>query len=269
MFCRHARKPHTPKNTINFNLVDVIAFVFAMLLSGCSSGIDSSGFGPFQRSLNSTTHGYQITPDLTGSAPTELIEIFDVRPGDCSLNDGWNDCKKDRERSELSEINKSTHVNSEYWYGWSIYFPDDYVNVFPTKASLGQFHQKGSHPVWMFQNSAGGYHLDNQVLGQTTEYYALIDDKDLRGRWHHIEVNVRWATDPSGFFDVWVNGEQKVGYQGQTMDASIVYFKYGLYRSFLSRYKTANNANEVPAQTVYFSNVKRSQSRRGLIPDGD
>ncbi len=201
---------------------------------------------------------------MTGAASTPMIDVFDVRPGDCSFNSGWNDCLNDRERSELSEIKKSTGLHSEYWYGWSIYFPDTYQNVYPTKVALGQFHQKGSHPVWMFQNSDGGYHLDNQVTGRSSEYYLLIQEATLRGRWHRVEVHVRWEKDKTGFFRVWVNGTQKVDYEGATMDASYVYFKYGLYRSFLSRYKSKNNVDSVPAQTVYFSNVKRSLSRHGL-----
>ena len=95
----------------------------------------------------------------------------------------------------------------------------------------------------------------------------MIKEDELRGRWHKIEVHVRWAKDHSGFIYVWVNDEQKVDYQGQTMDASQVYFKYGLYRSFLSRYKRAKNVDDVPAQKVYYANVKRSKSRKKLAPE--
>ena len=247
----------------------IILICMCSILCACATTIDRGNFGPFMRSLNTKSYGYLVAPDPTGSAPTDMIEIFDVRPGDCSGNEGWNDCKKDRERSELSERNKSTNPNSEYWYGWYIYFPEDYVNVYPTKVALGQFHQKSSHPVWMFQNSDGGYHLDNQVRGFTERYFTLIKESELRGRWHKIEVHARWAKNDSGFMYVWVNDEQKVDYHGQTMDASQVYFKYGLYRSFLSRYKRAENADEVPAQKVYYANVKRSKSRKKLAPESN
>ncbi|MGF1768403.1 polysaccharide lyase [Enterovibrio makurazakiensis] len=250
--------------------IKLIPPLMSLLVSGCVSLTNNNhlpqtgSFDLFQRSLSTTEHGYRISPDTTGSAPTKMIDVFDVRPGDCSFNSGWNDCQNDRERSERSETNKSTGLHSEYWYGWSIYFPKDYPNVYPTKVALGQFHQKDSHPVWMFQNSKGGYHLDNQVMGHSSHYYPLIEENKLRGRWHRIEVNVRWENNQTGFFRVWVNGNQKVNYEGATMDASYVYFKYGLYRSFLSRYKNENNVDSVPAQTVYFSNVKRSLSRDGL-----
>ncbi len=94
----------------------------------------------------------------------------------------------------------------------------------------------------------------------------LLDDSELRGKWHKIEVHVRWAKDKNGFFRVWVNGENRVDFNGLTMDAQRVYFKYGVYRSFISRYKNIIGADKVPAQIVYFSNVKRGRSRADLAP---
>jgi hypothetical protein len=198
------------------------------------------------------------------------VERFEVRPGDCGSNEGWSDCAKDRERSELSEQRKATRPGDEWWYGWSIYVPDDYINIYPTKVALGQFHQDDSHPVWMFQNGDGGYHLDDQVTGSTRRYHTLLSDAELRGHWHTIEVQVRWSRDSDGFFRVWVDEAQKVDYAGATMSADRVYFKYGLYRSFLSRYKSATGSAVAPAQTVYFSNVRRSKDRVGLaaMPGG-
>jgi hypothetical protein len=116
----------------------------------------------------------------------------------------------------------------------------------------------------MFQNAAGGYHLDNQVDGYSKRYYKLIDQSNFRGKWHQIEVHARWTSNDDGFFRVWVNGDQKVDYQGKTLSVSRVYFKYGVYRSFMSRYKNAKNTDIVPGQTAYFTNVKRGKSREEL-----
>jgi hypothetical protein len=238
--------------------------VIAALLAACQT-VDRGSFGSFMRSLNSTSYGYKVVADPTGSAPTKMVERFEVQPGDCSANRGWSDCANDRERSELSERDKSgMTLGTTRWYGWSLFVPEDYINVYPTKVALGQFHQHKSHTVWMFQNSSGGYHLDDQVWGRTSRYYKLIDENDLKGKWHRIEVHVKWSTKGEGFFKVWANGEQKVDYSGRTMDAIKTYFKYGLYRSFLSKYKNAFGKNEVPGQVVYFANVRQSLSREGL-----
>ena len=119
----------------------------------------------------------------------------------------------------------------------------------------------------MFQNSDGGYWLDDQASGWTGRYYPLIEESELRGRWHRIEVHAHWARDEKGFFQVWVNGEQKVDFAGRTMSADIVYFKYGVYRSFMSRYKRAKGTDTVPGQTVLYVNVKKSKTRDGLAPE--
>lgn len=217
------------------------------------------------RSLSTAPHGYAVLPDVTNAAPTRMIEKFEVRAGDCGSNAGWNDCETDRERSELSEKHKNTGPGVERWYGWYIYFPTDYQNVFPTKVALGQFHQYRSHVIWMFQNHEGGYHLDNHVTGRGKKYRKLIDETELRGRWHRLEVHVRWSTDDgNGFLNVWVNGDRKVSYVGRTMTASTVYFKYGLYRSFVSRYQNHFAEPDVPTQTVYYAGVKAGKTRQSI-----
>lgn len=242
----------------------IVAGVIAMLgLGGCQP-IERGSFGPFKRSLNNKPHGYAAIEDPTRTAPTKIVERFEVRPGDCGGDSSWNDCEQDRERSELAEKNRSITRGKSYWYGWSLYVPEDYVNVYPTKVALGQFHQHKAPPVWMFQNSGGGYHLDRQIHGSTKEYYKLIDEEDLRGKWHHIEMNVKWSDGIDGFFKVWVNGIQHVDYSGLTMTTTKTYFKYGIYRTFMSRYRRSEGVDEVPGQVVLFANVRRARERDGL-----
>lgn len=238
----------------------LLSAIVLIALSACQS-VDRGSFGQFKRSLNTTDYGYSIIEDPTGSAPTKMVERFEVRPGDCGSDSGWSDCKKDRERSELSQTNQVKSLGTSKWYGWSIYIPDDYVNIYPTKVALGQFHQKSGPVIWMFQNDKGGYHLDDQMRYR---YYKLIDEKDLRGKWHRIAVHAKWSKGEDGFFKVWVNGEQKVDYIGSTMTVTSTYFKYGVYRSYMTRYRGANGVEDVPAQTVLFANVRRSDSREGL-----
>lgn len=226
--------------------------------------LDRGSFGAFHRSLNNKRHGYSVVPDPTGSAPAKQVERFEVRPGDCWRDKVWDDCKRDRERSELTESKKNTHPGGEYWYGWSIYLPSDWTNVWPTKVALGQFHQLKAHVVWMFQNDRGGLFLDQQVSGRTDRKYPLLEAEEMAGRWNRIEVHARWSHDADGFLRVYVNGERKVDYSGQTMTAKSLYFKYGLYRSFMSRYRNKHDVRNVPAQTAYYANIRRANTREGL-----
>ncbi len=117
----------------------------------------------------------------------------------------------------------------------------------------------------MLQNHSGGLHFDNQISGgQTYNYIKLIDKDDLRGKWHKIAAEVKWSKDSKiGYFNIWINGEQKVAFKGQTMQkkAKAVYFKYGIYRSYISRYKASKNVAKVPTQVVYYANVRKEFSR--------
>jgi hypothetical protein len=217
-------------------------------------------FGDFGISLSQKPEAYQIIKDPTGEAPTATVEKFTVHSGDCGVSAEWSDCKNDRERVELGEKGRTNRDGETYWYGWSIYFPKDYPLIFPVKVALGQFHQEQGSPLWMFQQLEEGYLLEAVFL-DADKKFLLISDKDLRGVWHKIEIQVLWSQKAKGFFRVWVDGIQKVNYKGPTKQKTQLYFKYGLYRSFLSRY---GKPGAVPAQEVYFSNVKRARTRAKL-----
>jgi hypothetical protein len=190
---------------------------------------------------------------------------FEVSAGDCSWDEVWNDCKNDRERHELYSTN--TFTNSEDWFQWSIFLPKDYELIYPVKVALAQFHQNGSHPVWMFQNSSGGYFVDNQVIGSTIEIKKILTDEDMRGHWTDILVHVKWTSKQNGFFRVYVNGETQPRYTwiGATKEKNrAVYYKVGIYRSFISR------GNEpTPTQIVYYDDIARAASCNEAIQHFD
>ena len=254
----------------------ILLVVSVTILSGCQSvskgsfgelkkGLNRGSFGEFKKSLNTKQYGYAIVEDFTGNAPTPFIEKFEVRPGDCAEDIGWSDCAKDRERSELSGP-KDNYRGTEYWYGWSLYIPEDYPNVYPTKTALGQFHQKNGPPAFMFQTYSGGYYIDRN-FGSTSHVGGLIPKKEFKGKWHQIEVHAKWH-NADGFFIVFVDGVEQWRFKGKTMSYSTqaVFFKYGVYRSFMTRYKNRYGVDKVPAQTAYFANVKRAKTREGLLP---
>lgn len=233
-----------------------------------SPSLDKGNFGPFRRALNIQPHGYALISDPTGLAPIPKVERFEVRSGDCHFNAGWNDCENDRERSELSERTKESSRGQTSWYGWSFYVPPNWPDVWPTKTVLGQFHQNGSHPLWMFLNNKGGLVLDDQSSGRTKQLIPLISASDFKGRWHRIEIQATWANSRQGAFNVWVNDVPTVNYKGRTMTAKTVRFQYGVYRSFTSRFKAAQGLDAVPTQIAMFANVRKADSRAGLQPLG-
>ena len=251
-------------------IISIVLFSTNAFAKKCTSSFSKSfsissdvGFGnQYKKSLfnNFKKHGVCIVEKSKGH-PTRLGQEslrFEVKSGDCGYNKGWDDCKKDRERHELSG---NRHSDGEYWYAWSIYLPKDFKNIYPTKLAMGQFHQSKGHVVWMFQNADGGYFVDNQVYGRTSRTDRILNQEEMLSRWNDILINANWTDKNIGFFRVWVNGKLSYKYYGPTKTkGKKVYQKFGVYRSFMSRYKMAKNVDLVPGQVVYFDEVRTGKS---------
>ena len=250
------------------NLKKTIAVVCAVILLVIAGDLEDSFAGDtisgwtFKKSLpnNFKYYGFKIVSRSKGHPVRDGKRSmrFEVRAGDCSWSSGWSDCENDRERHEL--LTKHTWKSGEKWYHWSIFIPVNYPIIFPVKTALAQFHQEGSHPVWMFQNHTGGYVVDNQVYGSTRETKKILTDEEMRGKWSDVLVHARWTHKNKGFFRVYVNGETTPRYtwNGPTKSKGrAVYFKFGVYRSFMSR-----RPGKEPTQVVYYDEVKRANSCR-------
>lgn len=244
----------------------IAAVLVAVAVAGCQTTQatdrfkDVYGGWSFKKSLpaNFKRYGYSIVAEAKGHPVRDGRKSirFEVRPGDCSWSQGWSDCKNDRERHEL--LTTSAWSKGERWYHWSLFLPQNYPIIYPVKVALAQFHQKGSHPVWMFQNSNGGYYVDNQTIGRTLEKRQILTDEDMRGRWSDVLVHARWTHETDGFFRVYVNGETTPRYtwSGPTKrKGKKVYFKLGIYRSFMSR-----RPGDEPTQVVYYDHINRAKS---------
>ena len=218
-------------------------------------------------SINFKKYGVCIVEKSQGY-PTRLGNQslrFEVKPGDCGYNKIWSDCKTDRERHELRGEN---HNDGEYWYIWSIYLPKNFINVYPTKLAMGQFHQDKGHVVWMFQNSSGGYHIDNQVNGYTQYEMEILESKDMIEKWNDIIINTKWTHLKSGFFRIWVNGKLVLNESGPTKTkGKTVRHKFGVYRTYMKKYKKQNNTDKVPGQVVYFDEIRTGKTCEKLKLD--
>jgi hypothetical protein len=185
---------------------------------------------------------------------------FEVRPGDCSAGrHGWDDCERDRERSELKQIGYQ-FAGETWWFGFSMYVPEPHRNIWPAKLSFAQFHQEGARPAIMLQNHRGGLWLDIHGAEKTIRLIPLIAADGFAGRWHDVKLHIRWSAKEDGFIRAYVGTDKVADYRGATMSAQKVYFKFGLYRSHPSR--NAETANTV--HSVYFDKVMRARSRSGL-----
>ena len=265
--------------------------------SSASSGSLSSGSGwNFRRSLptGAKKHSYQVV-----SAPDHPVrygnksERFEVRPGDCTSSEwkgGYNDCKNDRERSELIQIKYKNcskanlcgplqRQGDEYWYRWSIYIPKDHRNLPPVHVVYGQFHQfqfktlKGCPPAFQLIEKTydGGLMLAiwrSITYSGAIHWKRLLTFEEFVGKWNDIVVHARWSGGNDGWFSVWVNGDQKVDYQGKTMACEGVansnidtFFKYGVYRAAVSE----NPDSKTVTTIAYYDGVVRSKTKKGMF----
>jgi hypothetical protein len=198
---------------------------------------------------------------------------FEVRPGDCWRNDGWDDCANNRERSEFS-IKKRWRYGKTMWIGFSVYLPADFQTSSRVRTTIGQIHQEGgpsgtagglaSFPPMMQLEAIGnsykaGFHLLSGAASNVRDdvkYFDLARISDMRGRWTDVLIHF----DTSGgreLAEVYVNGQRRAQIAGFIrFRPQEYYFKYGIYRSFVSRH-----GGPMPTQVVYIDEVRMGKTR--------
>ncbi len=225
--------------------------------------VSQAQYTGFQRSLNDKPYGIVLVDKAKGHpvfAGTKS-ERFEVRQGDCGVQPGWNDCKQDRERAEMSELKPYTQLGKPTWYSFAVYFDPTWQDISPVTTTIGQFHQRDvSSPAILFIQRNGVYQMriesaKEQYVGK--DHYVLVDETNLKAKWHYVVVFAKWSTGNDGILRVWVNGNLKVNVLGpNTINTSPVYFKYGIYRSFVSR------VPQRPAHVVYIDEVRKGPTRQ-------
>lgn len=242
----------------SFTLVFAMAVIFSSQANALDPGENAQGW-KLVRSLPIGAKARNVklvtAPEPVHNGATSIR--FDVRPGDCSRGKhGWNDCERDRERAELKQVDYNDE-GDRFWYSFALFVPESHQNLWPTKTYFAQFHQQGARPAMMFANQDGGLSLE--VRSSPQGVFRLIDENDLKGKWHRIVSRIHWSKNV-GALDVWVNGRKVVTYTGPTMSAGKIYFKFGIYRSFVSRNPLAASVGH----RAYFDDVRRASSASAL-----
>lgn len=117
----------------------------------------------------------------------------------------------------------------ERWYGFSVYLEN--WNDDPAGEHIFQWHpssSSGSAVLALFTNedkftlvhqngnSGGGQDFARPILGPL-----------LKDQWVDFVLHVKWAGNDSGLIEIWVNGQKKYTYNGQT-DWGGQYIKLGI-----------------------------------------
>ena len=222
-------------------------------------------------------HSFDYIEDKTEARAGKFYQRFELRDGDCfpsPKKGGWNDCETDRERFEFSGRPRPK-PSGKQCFGYSIKLDETFKSASPTNTDLGQVHQSGG-PT----GSAGGFKSFPPLVQIGAKYNRLMFN------WHELTGNKTDITDTKREFelgklddmkgvwtdisfcldfknkrmDAWVNGQKKVEVLRSPINFTPenIYFKHGIYRSFVSKYKKFYG--KIPTQIVYYDEVRRGKS---------
>ncbi|MCB1394640.1 MAG: heparin lyase I family protein [Rhodobacter sp.] len=222
-----------------------------------------------RRSLSDTPWGYGIV-----TAPTRAgaeAQRFEVRPGDCAAQPGWDDCARDRERSEFRP-DLEWAPGRDTWIGFSVYLPPDFEDSRNVNTSLFQIHRSGgpqrvaggrtsNPPLMQIEARGGTLGVTIFVTDGPNPHAALATLAQMRGRWTDIAVHFDDRDPP--MLEVYVNGEVGAIFTDWPLpDPDFYYLKYGLYRSFVSRH-----GGPMPTQVAIFDEMRVGIEPGAVIPD--
>ncbi len=117
-------------------------------------------------------------------------------------------------RAEIFPKNNMALAESEYWYGWSIKIPVNWVYD-PNWVLITQWHTKSStimQPLQL-QLKNNRWCWVNWIGKKPNAKYKVLwceSFENKKGKWIDWVVNVRWTSKKNGFFRIWRNGKKVV-----------------------------------------------------------
>jgi len=92
--------------------------------------------------------------------------------------------------------------------------------------------------------------------------FPLIDLASMKGRWTDIQILLD-TTDDKELLEIFVDGERTVRYEDFiTFVPEYYFFKYGLYRSFVSRH-----GGPIPTQVLFIDEVRMGSTMDAVDVD--
>ncbi|GEP43756.1 polysaccharide lyase [Brevifollis gellanilyticus] len=150
-----------------------------------------------------------------------------LRASDPEVNSG--------QRAEFSDGKKTTKIEMEkdYWYGLSIFVPEEFTAPVKSNAVLFQWHtqQGGPSPVLSIRVQGNEWLIN----GNATEKRRTLARLPLvKGKWTDWVVHARWSAKADGFWTIWKDGVELVNERNiitQYPEELGPYAKFGQYHS--------------------------------------
>ena len=239
-----------------------------------------SGYEKHMNYMGQNEHNYSYISDKSFARRGNFYQKFELRDGDCFGSDGWNDCEKNRERVELSSKPQQKPEGIQC-FAYSIKLDKDFRDIHPTNTDLGQVHQKGGPsgtagglasfpPLIQIGADKGRFYFGwHELSGSASNVIDIRKDYDLmsldemKDKWTDVSFCLNYKDKR---MDVWINGIKK--HEILKSPISFIpeetYFKYGIYRSFISRFKKQEKMfgrdGKLPTQIVFYDEIRRGSS---------
>ena len=252
-------------------------FLFAILLSGFSDleAKNSKDVSNTEVKRKTISHKKKYSLTLANSKDGHPVRSgkksyrFEVRLGDCGKDSGHDDCKKDRQRTEL-QFKKHQMGKKDHWYSASIYLPENYQSVAPVRTTFAQLYEKGWKPILMITDRSGEWlEVGRMWSGEYVEMKKAIRINDMRGKWTDVLINARYSREENGFMKVWINN--KLILNAENIKNITPYTKrgvgldFGIYQTFVSGWNREHGDKPYPNMVVYFDEVNLGSTKEKVI----
>lgn len=224
-------------------------------------------------------YAYRKLSDPTGTAPSKMVERFEVRGGDCP-NSG--DCTPRPLNGRMVQRARSERVllpdfseGEEGLFTYHFLLPSKEFNIIDSigttfgqvMANFTRDKMSDGRPIFTFDTNWG--HRGSPIYVELNEageqeggerrhthipVGVLGSDPTLFDRWHRVDVFFRLSTQSDGFLKFVLNGRDMGQFRGRTMmPGGGAEVRYGVYQSGTNQYPGGPKA--VPPQVVYFASV--------------
>lgn len=180
--------------------------------------------------------------DKTCTTDSLAIVTSPVRSGSRSVKITLRDTDTQSTSGTRAELQTGSHyettLNEDFWYGWSIYVPTEWVNGSEQKV-VHQWHTSngnpGGSPIIGLRIDSGSWTITREfVEGDMITLWP--GEPVAKGKWTDWVMHIRWSPTGTGHFTAWMNGKLVYTEEGQNMNAGTTsgghYQKLGMYGSF-------------------------------------
>ena len=223
--------------------------------------------GPMQfetsQSINAKSYGCLIvnSSDSQPAFDGKRSARFEVRPGDCSANTGWDDCPNDRSRHEINESNIGPTQGQVISWDTRVFVP-----------AQPRFRPSGKNIMFLTQIN----YSDNNNYG-TVAFLEVGENNELIirthvglsfqilkkyvvaqnpvNRWVKVRYEIKSSANADGYLKVYVDDALAVDEQRVTLPTSLSknFLKIGIYNAYKSMASEAYDT-----QVVYFDGLTKT-----------